>query len=612
MARTGSARAAALSIALMSTAALAEVEFHMSTDRTKVGTEDTFRVQIVVGNAPNDALVQFPKTDDFEVLGRSESTEMGFSVGPGGAGVIKQVKKYTLTLRANRVGKLTLPPATLKSPTTTLSTEALSIEVAKGRLAPDRPPQPQHNPFAPFGIPGFPGADDEELTPLDPFSQQDIPPNEADLFLRASVDKPEPVVGEQVTYTLYIYSRVDVSSVNSPTMPKFDGFWSQDLKTSATLAPEQRLVGGVPYRAFLLRQKAVFPMRPGEYTLSAPEAEITTGFLFAGRAVKKKGNELTIKVKPLPAGVNTSNVGQWRLSTDVTQTEVNLGEPVQLRVIAEGRGNLQALELPKPEVPTGLRAFDPQTTEKASSAQGRLGGSRVVEYVLMPQQTGTFTIPGLTLDFYDPDAKRFEHARTDPITLTVKGATGAVPIAPQAAPLTTDGPKNELTAGGLKPLRHTARFSTPRAPLWQRPFFAPLALAPLVLALGLAIVGGVRRRLAQEDEPSRQRRQAKAARKRLAQAEHVLAEGSTEAFYGEVDKALRGFLEAKLGQAVAGLTRPQLDELMKGRRVKEQVRTRALAVFETCDMGRFAPGMGDAAARQRALDDAAKAMEGWS
>jgi hypothetical protein len=34
-------------------------------------------------------------------------------------------------------------------------------------------------------------------------------------------------------------------------------------------------------------------------------------------------------------------------------------------------------------------------------------------------------------------------------------------------------------------------------------------------------------------------------------------------------------------------------------------------VFETCDLGRYAPGMGDSQARRRALDDAAHAMEVW-
>ena len=83
-------------------------------------------------------------------------------------------------------------------------------------------------------------------------------------------------------------------------------------------------------------------------------------------------------------------------------------------------------------------------------------------------------------------------------------------------------------------------------------------------------------------------------------------------FYAEVAKALASFLEARLSTPVTGLTHAQLDEQMVQAQVAPEIRARALAVLETCDMGRFAPGMGEAAARSRALDDAAAAMEAWS
>ena len=53
----------------------AELEFYMTVDRDKVGTEDTFRCEIVVSNAPEGAVVQFPTPQDFEVLSRSELSE---------------------------------------------------------------------------------------------------------------------------------------------------------------------------------------------------------------------------------------------------------------------------------------------------------------------------------------------------------------------------------------------------------------------------------------------------------------------------------------------------------------------------------------------------------
>lgn len=58
-----------------------------------------------------------------------------------------------------------------------------------------------------------------------------------------------------------------------------------------------------------------------------------------------------------------------------------------------------------------------------------------------------------------------------------------------------------------------------------------------------------------ETEDSIKKRQARAAKKRLAGAEKLLAKGSTGDFYAEVERALTGFMSARLGLAVAGLTR---------------------------------------------------------
>ena len=127
MARTGSAIAVAL--LLTAAPALAEVEVTMQADREKVGTEDTFRLEIVVANAPESAVLELPVASDFEVLGRSQSTQMSYSLGPGGAGVITQVQKHTLTMRANRTGMLTIPAAAVQTASKLYKTKTVTIEV---------------------------------------------------------------------------------------------------------------------------------------------------------------------------------------------------------------------------------------------------------------------------------------------------------------------------------------------------------------------------------------------------------------------------------------------------------------------------------------------------
>ncbi len=609
---TGSG-AALLSCALLSSSALADdIEFYQTVDRDEVGTEDTLRLTVIVSGAPDTAQVQLPAPQDFEVLSRSQSTQMSVQIAGGGTS-IKRVTRYTLVLRANRTGTLTIPPAVLTTADKTYKTEAIRVEVRRGRLRQNAPPQQQlPDPFAAFP---FPVPDPFGDLPEEDFFEPDIPRSDSDLFIRSYVDREEVYVGEQTTLSVYIYSRVDLSSVDAVTMPKLDGFWSEDLDSPTQLSAEQKVIGGVPYRAYLLKRRALFPVKPGKLPIAAAEADITTGFLFAGRRVHRKGNALEVSVKPLPpgapAGFSPGNVGQWRLSVEATPTEVALGNPVTVKVILEGRGNLKNVSLPALSGPPGLRIYEPTTTDKLASARGRLGGRRVQEYLVMPQKTGTFTLPGLTLVYFDPEGGRYETSKADPITLTVQPSTSgqnAISLSPGTA-AADEVARNKLEATGLKPLRHKASFEPARAPVWSRPYFLPITLAPVALWLGSAAFSLLRSSLGKQDEAARKKKQARMAYARLAAAEKLKASGAADAFYGEIEKALYEWLEARLGEPVAGLTRDRLGEKLVAAGIAEERRTKILSVLEQCEAGRYAPGGGDAV-RGQVLNEAASAMEG--
>jgi hypothetical protein len=616
MRRTG--KAVALFGLLFAAKAFAEVDFYQTVDKNKVGTEDTFRLTIVVGNAPDGATVQFPAPNDFEVLSRSQSTEMSYQLGNGGTGSIKRVQKYTLVMRANRVGNLKIPPAVLATAGKDYKTDAVPMEVVKGRLAPDAPPPGRRGAQTPFGnfpFPNMNGADDD-----DPFQgffgpEPEIPRSDSDIFLRSALDKETAYVGEQVTLTLTIYSRVDLASVDSVTMPKLEGFWSEDVDSPSQLAPEARVIGGVQYRAYLLRRRALFPNKAGTIEIDPAEADLTTGYLFRGSRLHRKGNALTLKVKPLPKDAqNVAGVGRWRLSREATQTmTVPVNTAVQVRVMLEGRGNLKSVTLPKLVGPRALRIFDPMPSDKTNITHGAFGGKRTQEYTVLPQQTGTFTLPAMTLRYFNPETAQVEESTVDPITLNVvlgNGVAQATPVSPSSPGTDTPGQINQLPAGGLRLLRTTASFTEPPRAVWSRAWFLPMAVTPFVLSLAFGFVGLIRRRGA-ADPAAEKKRKAREARARLAAAEKLRISGKTEDFYVEVEKALNTFLEARLSTVAAGLTRAQLDEKMTAAAVAPEVREKVKGALDTCDMGRFAPGMGDAAARVRALDQAAQAMEAW-
>ncbi|HYO69412.1 MAG TPA: BatD family protein [Archangium sp.] len=628
MRRTGSGHAAlaALALLLVAMPAWASIEFYQTADRTEVGTEDVFQLTVVVVDPPDNAQVQTPSPEDFEVLSSSQSTQRSIEMSGGGPPVIQTVRKHVLLMRANRPGSLTIPPAVLTAGGRTWRTEPIKMTARRGHVEPPRsqasrqPPDPFRNFPAPFGGMQDPFADNEDAEPDDQRQQEDvrIPRGDSDLFLRATIDKKQVYVGEQVTLSLYIYSRVDLSSVDAVTMPKLEGFWSEDVESPTQLTGEQRVVNGIPYRTYLLRRRALFPVKSGTLAVTAAEADITTGFLFAGHRVHRVSNALDVQVKPLPPGgpkgMSSAQVGQWDLSLEVSQTRVELGQPVTVKVILEGAGNVKNVTPPRLEAPPALKVYDPTTTDKVIPDKWRIQGRRVQEYLVMAQRTGTFTLPALEFPYFDPRTGRYEVARTEPVELTVEPGAGGVSSAPVAtSPMhVTDAAaeqKNVLTANGLRPLRYQARFEEPAAAVWQRPFFVPVLLSPLGLMFALGLVGLVRGRISNPDESSRNRQRAKAARKRLAEAEK-LREGSSSAFYGEVEKAVLNFLEARLRAPVGGLTRDALDAKLAEAGVDAERRQRVRFVLESCDAGRFAPGA-EPAARERILDDAAAVMEGW-
>jgi hypothetical protein len=625
MRRTGSGGAALAALALLLAAmpAWAGVEFYQTVDRTEVGTEDIFQLTVVVVDPPDNAQPQFPAPDDFEVLSSSQSTQRSIEMSGGGPPVIQTVRKYVLMMRANRPGSLTIPPAVLTAGGRTYRTEPVKMTVRKGRVSPPAQANRQQlpDPFRnfPFGGVQDPFAEkEEEEDPRDDRSEDlRIPRGDSDLFLRATVDKKQVYVGEQVTLSLYIYSRVDLSSVDAVTMPKLEGFWSEDVESPTQLSGEQRIVNGIPYRTYLLRRRALFPMKAGRLSITPAEADITTGFLFAGHRVHRVSNDLDVQVKPLPPGapkgMSSANVGEWRLSTEVSPTSVELGQPVTVKVILEGSGNVKNVTPPRLEAPAALKVYDPKTTDKVTPNRFRIQGSRVQEYLVMPQRTGTFTLPALEFPYFDPKTGNYEVSRTEPVEITVEAGAGGVASAPTSSPTqmadAAAEQKNVLTASGLRPLRYQAHFEEPAAAVWQRPFFLPTVLAPVGLMLAMGVAGLVRGRLSREDEGSRNKQRAKAARKRLAEAEK-LRSGSSSAFYGEVEKAVLHFLEARLKVPVGGLTRDALEAKLTEAGVDVDRRQRVRFVLEACDAGRFAPGA-EPAARERILDDAAAVMEGW-
>lgn len=574
-------------------------------DRTEVGTDDIFVLTVRATDVPSGSSIQLPDVPTVETIGTSRGTETSIRVDSGGPRV-QQISTLRVRMRALKPGKLVLPPAELHASTGVYRSQPVTLVVKAGHVA---DPGGGHQRPDPFSLSPF-GADDEN--PFDVFRRRQQATGERELFLRGELDKKEVYQGEQATLSLWIYARVDLSRVDAVTMPKLDGFWTEDVETPKELTSETRTVDGVPYRAYLLRRLALFPVRSGPREIGPVEADITTGFLFAGRREHRASQPLTLKVKPLPPGAppgfQPSAVGSWTVGAELTSTRTELGTPVTLRLTVEGRGNVKDLVLPRPVVPTALKLFDPTTSDKIATVRSRIQGRRTQEFLVLPQQTGTFEIPAMELAYFDPETGHYERSRTAPLTLAVVPGAGASAVAVSPGRAEEPAARNVLNATALRPLRVQAMLDRPPPP-WRRGWFLLLlALPPLAFAGALA-GEAVQRHRARSDPRGEQRRREQQVLSRLAALR--TAQGMDDVvFSAEVDGAVAELLSVRLGTPVTGLTREALRARLAAAGAPAELQARVARVQDACDEVRFAPGA-SRLDRAAVLDDAEALAAGW-
>lgn len=620
--RTGSRVRAAL--ALLAAAAVArpalaaaqdDAEVSASVDTEEVALDGlvTLQISVTTSSKGETADLSLPPLRDFDVVSRSQSEQVSFQF-VGGAPSFRRTIVYSVALTPHRQGKATIEAASVVYRGKRFQTQPITVRVfppGKGPKANRRQAAPGAGMPDPFGAPDpfgdAPAAESEGAT--DPF--RGVHPGSRDLLLRATVDVEKPFVGQQITYTLWLLSRVNVSGIDKLSLPRLDGFWTEEVEAPQQLVGEARIIDGVPYRAYMLRKRALFALRPGKVPIDPADVEVLTGFgmLFSRSSARRQSQAITLEVQPLPpgkpVGFDAGNVGEWQLSASAEPATAAVGQAITFRLQASGRGNVRDLALPRlPAIP-GLRAYDATTTDKSQTERGQIGGTRTIEQLLVPERSGEFRIPTLSLETFDPVARQYKTVRTQPITIAVRaGAPGQARGGQNAGA----SAQNLLAAGGLRPIRlQLTRVAPSQTPPWTRGFFWPLfALGPLAAAAAF-LASRARRALAGNQEGRRVRDARSAARKRLRGAEALLSPGraapraQAQAFYAEVARALTQYLADKRGVAAAGLTRPELSLALASHGLPAQTVERLLAALDECDRARFAPGADEPAAQHDLL-----------
>ena len=113
-------------------------------------------------------------------------------------------------------------------------------------------------------------------------------------------------------------------------------------------------------------------------------------------------------------------VGQYRIATTATPTDVKVGDPITLRIGIQGTGPMELVQAPPlDQIPSLTDGFKVPSGPLAGIVEGDI---KVFETSIRPRRDDITEIPPIPFSFFDPDRGEFKTVYSDPIPLDVSPA----------------------------------------------------------------------------------------------------------------------------------------------------------------------------------------------
>ena len=500
---------------------------------------------------------------------------------------------FTYTLMANKEGTFTIPPASIKVDGNTYTSNGVRITVL-----------PQDEP-------------DEASQPSNASNASANQQREAsnvgaeNIFLRTLVSKT--TVHEQeailLSYKLY-FAGVDVAQfTNNTRIPEFKGFLKQEFE-SGEIQTELEHYNGRNYQTAILYRTLLFPQRSGDIAIEPAQFEAVlrvqnraqvrsifddffNSYTTATKALTAPG--VTIHVESLPAGKPTGfsgGVGQFDISSKISNTELQANEAVTLTLTIQGTGNMKLLKTPAIDWPEGFEVYDPKVTNNFKNTISGVSGTKTIECLAIPRAGGTYTIPPVLFSYYDTQAEKYRTVSTPEYILNIARAANEDAT---SAVVNTFVQKEDIQQlgsdiryiymGDLTPTKHNEK---------QLIAFGSLAfwmcyLVPSLLAALLFII--FRKQIKENADITRVRykKANKVAQRRLKTAEQLLKANEKEAFFEEIARAAWTYLSDRLSIPTAQLNKENIAQILANKGVSDSLIREVLHMLSTAEFARYAP-----------------------
>ena len=551
-----------------------------------VAVGERFRLTYTV-NARGDNF-ESPAMPNFDILsGPSVSTSSSVQIVNGNMSQTI-TNTYTYILVAREEGKFEIPQAKIAIKNRQYFSNSLQIEVVKGSA--NAAQQNQNN---------------QSQTQ----SQTSIPQSEIsneDIFVRVNVSKKNVYLGEHIFATIKIYTKLNLSGFEDIKIPKYQGFWTQEIPTPSQISLQRENVNGQIYNVGVIQKMLLFPQQTGEieiepFVLDAVIAQRVQrqtrsifddffGSNYQNVPVHLESKPVTINVKPLPANKPESfngAVGSLKMFAGIDTDSVKTNDAISLTVKISGTGNMKLIDAPKIDFPPDFDVYDPKVSTNIKNTESGSSGSKTFEFLFQPRHAGQFRIPPVKFTYFDVDAKDYKTLTTSDFNIFVERGnednTKTVVTGLSKEDIKFIGSDIRFIKTDPVRLMKTNDFIY-GSRLFILTYFSSIVLFGLVLIL--------RRNQIKRNANLAQvknRKANKISRKRLKLAASYMKANDEIKFYDEIAKALWGYVSDKLTIPVADLTKDNVTEELNKRNVENGLVDKFIDVLDKCEYARFAP-----------------------
>lgn len=559
----------------------------------QVAAGEQFRLTYTINtqNVSNFRAGDIP--EELEVLmGPSTSQQSSYQIINGHASSTSSIT-YTYIIAATKEGSFTIPAAQITVDGQTIKSNSVTVNVSGSVQSNTQGGQQSGSRRGRRGTGG-----------QQQMRQVGSEISASDLYIKVIANKKRVHEQEPILLTYKVYTLVDLTQL-SGKMPDLKGFHSQEIQLPQQKSFKVETIDGKPYRTVTWSQYVMFPQMTGDLEIPSITFDGIVALqnrnidpfeaFFNGGAgyveVKKKivAPAVKIHVDPLPtrpAGFSGAVGSNFNISAQLDKTKAKTNDPITLRVIVSGTGNLKLIKQPVVTFPKDFDHYDPKVTDKTKLTTNGVEGSMVYDFMAVPRHPGKYEIPSIEFTYYDTKSNSYKTLNTKSFTIDVEKGSGSSSVTDFSGQSDVDMLNNDIRyikTGETK--QHDADYF----------FFGSTAYwicLVLLLFLFISLFIVFRQRAIDNANIGKMRgkKANKVATRRLRTAKKLMTDNKPGEFYDEVLRALWGYVGDKLNMPVESLSRENISQRLTERNVSEETVSLFIGALDECEFERYAPG----------------------